>query len=869
MKKLYMVSIFFILVVAVNAQSKIYSFEDAKATLYFGEKPYCTGTGSITYSDDAAIKHDGAKGMKVDWVMNSSESWGGSCGMEYKVPVASKKYLDFSMAKNISIWYNNTVASTKKGLVQMRFKLHDAGGSSAYWNGADRNAQCEDWYFQSAMVYDATPGWKELIIPLKDLGEGSPQNELGFTLPGWSGTKNNGVLDLDKIVGYTIEWTANVMGGDNLASGTVYYDDMSLQGSQYTPLYLFESSADAKGDNMSWASGNKGVIALSNETTDLFEGKASLKLDYKVHASESWGGYGSFQVDFPSNVNISANQNLFLAVKNVKANTLKGKVTVRFELIDKGSAAAETWYTLLDVDIDQTFGWTLVKIPLVATEVQSWDVKKGIFVNPSGQSPGGNNKFDLNAISGFKVEYSVGVQTNDLAEGTTMFDFLVPAGYQETDKTAPVAVKGLTVSSGTYSNLILWSDVPNESNEKYDIYFSTKVITDVKAAGVEVVKLGVLENAQSIDHVLKAPKTDQNTTYYYAVVCTDKAGNVGPVSSTSSATTNKAKGVPTVAIATVNFKADGNLNEWSAITPITLQLSNATAFLATPESEVKNDADLSVKAYLAIDKQYLYVAFDVDDDVVNPDVKTETYLNDSPDLFIGLYDAHGLPHTGYGRGKTPDYHFRFNKAALRNDSPNSAVAKLLEPGANYYWDIKFPAGYIVEAKIPLADLMNKRDAAADALDQIYVKEGFRIPIDFSINDNDSGNRDAIMTYSNENKDQSWADVSRWTNTWLGDKWEAITSTEESAVPVKYSLDQNYPNPFNPTTTLKYSIMKPGFVSLKVYDVLGREVANLVNEFQNSGAYNVSFDASRLSSGVYVYTINAGEFVQSKKMLLIK
>ncbi|MDP2038479.1 MAG: sugar-binding protein [Ignavibacteria bacterium] len=869
MKNLSTFIIFLVLVTTTWAQTKIYSFEDAKATNYFGEKPYCTGTGSVTYSDETSLKHDGTKAMKVEWVMNSSESWGGSIGMEYKVPVASKKHLDFSMAKQISLWYNNTVPSNKNGAVQMRLKLHDAGGSSAYWNGADRNAQCEDWYFQSALVYDATPGWKELIIPLKDLGEGGPQNDLGFSLPGWSGTKNNGVLDLDKIVGYTIEWTSGVIGGDNLAQGTVYYDDMTLQGSQYTPLYLFENSTEAKGDNMSWASGNKGVIALSNETADLFEGKASLKLDYKVHASESWGGYGSFQVDFPSNANISSNQNLYLAVKNVKANTLKGKVTVRFELIDKGSAAAETWYTLLDVDIDQVFGWSVIQIPLVATEVQSWDIKKGIFVNPSGQSPGGNNKFDLNAISGFKVEYSVGVQTNDLAEGTTLFDFLVPAGYQETDKTAPVAVKGLTVTTGAYSNLVLWQDVPNETGEKYDVYFSNKVITDVKAVGVEVVKLGIQENAASIDHVLKAPKTDQNTTYYYAIVCTDKAGNVGSVSATSTGITNKAKGVPTLTLATVNFKADGKLDEWSAITPITMKTSNATAFLATPESKVDNDADISAKAYIAIDKQFLYVAFDVDDDIVNPDVKTETYLNDSPDLFIGLYDAHGMPHTSYGRGKTPDYHFRFNKAALRNDSPNSAVAKLLEPGANYYWDAKFPTGYIVEAKIPLADLMNKRDAASDALDAIYVKEGFRIPIDFSINDNDSGNRDAIVTYSNDNKDQSWADVSRWTNTWLGDKWEAITGTEDNSLPVKYSLDQNYPNPFNPTTKLKYSIMKPGFVTLKVYDVLGREVANLVNEFQNSGSYNLNFDASKLSSGVYLYTISSGDFVQSKKMLLIK
>lgn len=869
MKKIYLALILICCFTNLWSQTKIYSFEDAKATLNFGEKPYCTGTGSITYSDDATLKHDGTKSMKVEWVINSSESWGGSCGMEYKVPVANKAYMDFSYAKQISLWYYNAVPSNKAaGAVQMRLKIHDAGGNSTYFNGADRNAQCEDWYFQTALVYDATPGWKQLIVPLKDLGEGSPQNDLGFSLPGWSGTKNNGVLDLDKIIGYTIEWTSGVLGGDNLAKGTVYYDDMTLQGSQYTPLYLFENATEAKGDNMSWASGNKGVITLTNETVDLWEGKASLKLDYKVHASESWGGYGSYQVDFANNANISANQNLYLALKNVKANTLKGKVTVRFELIDKGtSGVAETWYTLLDVDIDKVFDWTVVKIPLVGTETQSWDIKKGVFVNPPGQSPGGNNKFDLNTISGFKVEYSVGVQTSELSEGTTLFDFLVPAGYQETDKTAPVAVKGISATAGTYSNIVLWQDVPNETGETYNVYYSTKPITDVNAVGVEVLKLKVQENSPSIDHVLKAPKIDQNTSYYYAVVCTDKAGNVGPVSSTASALTNKARGVATVALSTVNFKADGKLDEWASITPFIIKLSNGSGFLADPNQKVDNDADLSAKAYVAIDKQFLYVAFDVEDDVVNPAVKTESYLNDAPDLFIGLYDAHGTPHTGFLRGKTPDYQFRFNKSQLRVETPR--VEKFAEPGANYYWDTKFPSGYIVEAKISLADLSNKRDGATDLLDQIYIKEGFRVPIDFSINDNDSGNRDAIMTYSVDNKDQSWADVSRWTYTWLGDKWEAITSTEENSLPVSYSLEQNFPNPFNPATTIRYSIMKPGFVSLKVYDVLGREVASLVNEYQNAGTYNFSFDASQLSSGVYVYKIYSNDFTQSRKMLLIK
>ncbi len=85
----------------------------------------------------------------------------------------------------------------------------------------------------------------------------------------------------------------------------------------------------------------------------------------------------------------------------------------------------------------------------------------------------------------------------------------------------------------------------------------------------------------------------------------------------------------------------------------------------------------------------------------------------------------------------------------------------------------------------------------------------------------------------------------------------------------YSLNQNYPNPFNPSTLIKYSVAERSNVSLKVFDILGNEVATLVNTSKDAGSYQVNFDASKLSSGVYIYTLNAGNYTQSKKMLLMK
>ncbi|MBK7632056.1 MAG: 5'-nucleotidase C-terminal domain-containing protein [Ignavibacteriales bacterium] len=88
-------------------------------------------------------------------------------------------------------------------------------------------------------------------------------------------------------------------------------------------------------------------------------------------------------------------------------------------------------------------------------------------------------------------------------------------------------------------------------------------------------------------------------------------------------------------------------------------------------------------------------------------------------------------------------------------------------------------------------------------------------------------------------------------------------------PVEFALEQNYPNPFNPTTTINYSIPKAGNVELKVYDILGNEVANLVNQEMAPGNYSANFDASSFASGIYIYTLRTNNFVQTKKMLFLK
>jgi len=94
-------------------------------------------------------------------------------------------------------------------------------------------------------------------------------------------------------------------------------------------------------------------------------------------------------------------------------------------------------------------------------------------------------------------------------------------------------------------------------------------------------------------------------------------------------------------------------------------------------------------------------------------------------------------------------------------------------------------------------------------------------------------------------------------------------TDERAIPTAYALSQNFPNPFNPKTIIKYDISEFSFVTLKIYDVLGNEITTLVNKEISAGSYEVEFNATTLPSSIYFYQLQAGSFVETKKMVLMK
>ncbi|MCP5062292.1 MAG: T9SS type A sorting domain-containing protein [Ignavibacteriae bacterium] len=157
---------------------------------------------------------------------------------------------------------------------------------------------------------------------------------------------------------------------------------------------------------------------------------------------------------------------------------------------------------------------------------------------------------------------------------------------------------------------------------------------------------------------------------------------------------------------------------------------------------------------------------------------------------------------------------------------------------------------------------------------------FIMPVQVKIS---GAGKDTLVTFFNDANNQRFEielsfepiSIEFDPNNWiLKDVSNTTNLNTENTSPLEFSLSQNYPNPFNPSTTIKYSIpteVTENFLSIQLtlYDILGKEVATLVNEKKNPGNYEIKFDASKLSSGIYYYQLKAGQFLESRKMILLK
>ncbi|MDA3862198.1 MAG: T9SS type A sorting domain-containing protein, partial [Melioribacteraceae bacterium] len=796
----------------------IQDFDDPNDSTFWGVVNGDNATDAtrmdMTFQTDNAVE---GSAVSVDWLAEDSESWGGFVKFENYAP--DSMVYDWSAYDTVSFWYYNQNPQTTVGDVHVRFNLYEA---SDVPDTTSNSNDMEFYYsFHYTILDDSTSEWHKISIPL--IAGGYWDGE-GFNRTGWSGVAGNEKLDTDKIKGYCFEFSIGGGGDFSTSEGIVLFDQLELSGLAEDPWLIF----NGKTVNSDFTQFTWGQSAL-----EIVEGGG---IDPKTNSllwtmgdewANGWSGAG-WNVDPARDLGFRWGMDSVKFALKADAGT---NSPLRFQFESANGIRGMAFEIVAD---DQWHDYALnLSDFYVIDDKPDFDSTAITVIQMMGEG---------NAIAGQKVYWDF------IWTGNPVIDVVPPE--------APTSVAGI---AGTYQNLITWVDVPNEEGAGYTVLYSTNAITSVDDEGLEVLAT-VGEGIQFATHVITAPLVDTELSYYYAVYAVDAAGNLGPLAATD-AIANTAKGVATIAPAFTGFAADGDLSEWADIMPIRMYVSDGSGAIVT-NTTIDNDADLSLDAWVGFDENYLYFAADVEDDVIDIDsTDGETWMRDGVDLFIGLFNQSGAKHTSYQKGEEPDLHFRFSEHQLLLDISGGGV--LSKKGVDYYWKEKFGTGYIVEGRVSLDTLAVKLEST-----KFKAVVGMKIPIDYAINDADGARREGIMTLSKINEDQSWANPSLWTHTWIGDKMTDVNGNADNMVNT-YALSQNYPNPFNPSTVINYSIAEAGMVSLKIYNILGQEVMSLVNSNQNVGQYQVKFDASQLSTGLYIYRIQAGNFVDSKKMMLLK
>jgi subtilisin-like proprotein convertase family protein len=170
----------------------------------------------------------------------------------------------------------------------------------------------------------------------------------------------------------------------------------------------------------------------------------------------------------------------------------------------------------------------------------------------------------------------------------------------------------------------------------------------------------------------------------------------------------------------------------------------------------------------------------------------------------------------------------------------------------------------------------------DSAESSFASNDFFIPYNNYITGHYKPDNDCLNEFNGLNAKGEWIiqiDDLTWNNSYFCENWGLILQADQNiseikeeneiGIPTEYSLSQNYPNPFNPTTTINYSLPKQSNVEIKIYDILGREVAVLVNEEKPAGTYEIHFDGKNIASGVYFCTMRSNSFIQTKKLVLVK
>ncbi len=245
----------------------------------------------------------------------------------------------------------------------------------------------------------------------------------------------------------------------------------------------------------------------------------------------------------------------------------------------------------------------------------------------------------------------------------------------------------------------------------------------------------------------------------------------------------------------------------------------------------------------------------------------------APESFIS-----GSTHENYQSGDEPDYQLRAGFMSGADPYIHAWDGDAGTPGYNQQVGNSATVGdssqagmYRLLTVISTVEFSGVNTGAKD-FDYPTGAGVTTIPFQLAINDNDDSGRDAQFAWSSKSTSQWWNTPSEWEVVALvgADAVFTVNDELENSTPMVYTLEQNYPNPFNPSTNIQFSLPATSQVTLEVFNMLGQKVATLINgQKMTAGSHTQKFDASSLASGMYVYRISTANFVQSRKMMLIK
>jgi len=676
---------------------------------------------------------------------------------------------------------------------------------------------------------------------------------LCFDLEGIKALNNSFILDkpLQKV---GAQFDVNAFGLTNSTwTNTVYIDNVMYLNAKVETKWVVTDFNAAAGGNYGFTTQSWGpaAVALSNAVDPTNSGNRVLKED----------------VNFTS--------------ANNKAVIMKSGITLQTTKPDTVTAKYMTLDIWVPADMPKTGGqigifgtgsatttWLETVYPIDDSVIVrgKWNTLKFDIANYISQ---GSLNPKLPLDMGIQIYYASNPTWASAIyyDNLTLWGVEAPKGDVVSPKvTVKVDTANFATSKFQYVELD-WID-NTVGSEVYNVYYSTKPINSITDPGV--IKIG--DNiAHGIQNWAHRPWdiSAANKTFYYAVTASADGITETPITAQCQAGPVTVKSSIPIKIQYVKdfakgFSLDGLDNEWSAykVNQVTPECAGGTRGPQwTPTS-----TDMNFKITFVADDKYLYFSGDCTDDDLRLDTTMQAWEGDAIEFYMGIYDAAKLStlHPKNSTNAMGDWRIGFTDLGTVTLAGGAATTV---PGceAAVYQNLSGD-GYIIEGRICLDSLASDHN--------LKVYNNLMLPIRIDLNDYDpkkgETSRGGIVQFGGwpgVNLDSDWLRPSTFGYAQIVGAPDAVNNT--NTMPRQYKLYSNYPNPFNPATVIKYDLKENGKVSLKVYDILGRQVASLVDQNQKAGSYTVNFNASKLASGVYIYRLQAGSFEKSMKMLLLK